>query len=81
MYLVVVMVVGAVCCSSCSSSSCPVQTREGVRAELEVPQVEERRGGVSSAVPRTGAEAGAGSRTGPGYRRQEVVSMKVLVAG
>lgn len=64
----VVMVVGAVCCSS---SCCPVQARDGVGAELEVSQVEERRGGVSSAGTR--AKARAGSGTGPEYRKQRRV--------
>lgn len=59
--------VGAVRCSSCASSSCPVQAGEGVGAELEVSQVDERRGGVSSAG--TGAKARAGSGTGPEYRK------------
>lgn len=33
--------------------------------------MQERRGGVSSAVSGAGAEAGAGSGTGSGYRKQE----------
>lgn len=66
------MVVGAVRCSTCSSSSCPVRAREGVRAELKISQVEKRRGGVPAAMPRTGSEAGAGSGAGPGYRKQRL---------
>lgn len=65
----VVMVVGAVRCSS----SCPVQAGEGVGAELEVSQVEERRGGVSSAGTGAEARAGSGTRTGPEYRKQRRV--------
>lgn len=64
--------VGTVRCSCCSSSTCPVQTWERVRAELEIAQVEERRGGVSTTVPRAGAEARTGSRTWPGYRNMSM---------
>lgn len=60
--------VGAVCSSS---SCCPVQARDGVGAELEISQVEERRSGVSSAGTR--AEARAGSGTWPEYRKQRRV--------
>lgn len=63
LYLVM-MVVGAI---GCSSSSGPVQAKQSVGTELEVSQVEERRRDVSSA--RTGAEAGTGSGTGPEYRK------------
>lgn len=66
LYHVEVMMVGAVGCPSCACCMCPVQARQRVRAELEVPQVEERRGGVSTTVPGTWAKARAGSGTGSG---------------
>ena len=66
-FYLVVVVVGAVRCSSCSSSRRPVQAGQGVGAELQVSQVEEGRRGVSS--PGAGPEAGAGSGTWPGDRK------------
>lgn len=66
------MVVRTVRCCCCSSSSSPVQTWERVRAELEIAQVEERRGDVSSTMPRAGAEARTRSRTWPGYRNMSM---------
>lgn len=58
--LYLVVVVGAV---RCSASSYPLQAWEGVRAELELSQVEEWRGCVSLA--RTGNKTRTGPGTGP----------------
>lgn len=59
----VVVLVRAEGRGSGASSGRPVQAGQGVAAQLEVPQVEERGGGVPSAG--AGAESGTGSGTGP----------------